>query len=414
MVRKRKRVEDASDTTRKFRDKRIDLSQSHSKLTTSKEDLAQVVEEMKLCRGAKDILRFKTLRHKKDEIKKRICRFEEQTEEKTMHKMMSEIDRLEEVDSSYIKERPKCMQTDNRLYPPVINKKNIFDVMRPGEEKKWKSLRAHKKRYSVMFNTSSVVTRTNHIDTCSKCCVDRIVDKESARSICPRCGNSRMFASHIFDTKEVEKNEGFATRQQSLSHMQKFSAQFERGYPPAPISVLEKLFIQYSKFHFHDPSKVQSCRTTQLMKKCTEIPKMFRRAPDRLTKELRGESIPEYTPQEINNLLNQRNRLRMPEEMKGDISKHKKSFNNQIYMRQFGRANNMEVSRLFPHAKTNKIHIERCRGLERECIIQQNRTERLPDICEEEKAKYLYYNPEDATTVHEDSGRESWLLRPFS
>jgi hypothetical protein len=155
--------------------------------------------------------------------------------------------------------------------------------------------------------------------------------------------------------------------------MKKFGAQYERGYPCASQAVLETMSVAYSKFHFHDPAKVQACRTTQLMKGMRDLPKVAKKAPDRLTRELKGEPVPEFSSTELSQLLNQRSRLRLPEEMGTDPLKHKKSFNNQIYMRQFGRANGKEQARLFPHAKTTKIHTERMRGLEKECELQREK-----------------------------------------
>lgn len=99
-----------------------------------------------------------------------------------------------------------------------------------------------------------------------------------------------------------------------------------------------------------------------------KIPSIYKRAPDRITKELTGASIPEFTDQELSQLLNQRNRLQIPEY--SDEKKVKKSFNNQIYMRQFGRANGREQARLFPQQKTNKIHRERTKSLEEESLSQ--------------------------------------------
>jgi len=181
-----------------------------------------------------------------------------------------------------------------------------------------------------------------------------------------------MFSSHIFDTKEIEKEESNNSKQQSITHMQKFSGQFERGFPPTPIPYLEALSIAYQKIHLHDPNKVQSCRTSQYLKSIREIPKLFKRAPDRISKELTCVGIPEFTSQELSCLLTQRNRLRSLDEWTDSKvnnqpnQKHRKSFSNASYFRQLGRANELEQARLFPHAKTSKIHTERTRDLETE------------------------------------------------
>jgi len=355
-------------------------------------ELQQVELSISECKGPENILKYKVLCKKKEALQLQIANLITKRSEKEMHEYMATIDKLEKTEaknttsSVLLKEVP----LDNRLHPPKPNRKNIFDVMSQRDSDKYKLLRAHQKRCAVLYsnntnntkNTNDTSTtgkpkneliRTNQIDTCVQCGVDRNVDKETAISVCPKCGSTRRFASHIFETKDSEKDESQTTRQQSLSHMQKFSAQFERGYPSTPIDVLEPIFLAYTKFHLHDPAKVQACRTSHLLKGLKHIPKVFKRAPDRLTKELKKESIPEYTSTQLSQLLNQRNRLRTPEEMSDDDKKHRKSFSNQIYMRQLGRANQMEQSRLFPHAKTTKIHMARTRAMEKECEIQKEK-----------------------------------------
>lgn len=356
-------------------------TQSHEKDKERLEkELVSTISTINNCIGPENILKCKVLTKKAEQLQTQLNNISSKRTEREMHEYMAMLDRLEKTsmrDSANNSNRQgqvKEIPLDNRLHPPKPNRKNIFDIMSQRDSDKWKLLRAHQKRYAVMFNVNNPIqSRSNQIDTCVKCGIDRNVDKETAISVCPKCGSTRRFASHIFETKDTEKDDTQATRQQSLSHMQKFSSQFERGYPSTPIDVLEPISVAYTKFHLHDPAKVQACRTSHLLKNLKDIPKVFKRAPDRLTKELKKESIPEYTSTQLSQLLNQRNRLRTPEEMSGDDKKHRKSFSNQIYMRQLGRANQMEQSRLFPHAKTTKIHMERTRAMERECEIQKEK-----------------------------------------
>jgi hypothetical protein len=355
--------------------RRLNQSPDKDKEKLEKE-LAGITLAMENCKGPENILKYKVLSKKAEQLQVQLNSISSKRSEKEMHEHMALLDRLEKTDFKTNRSNERTVKEiplDNRLHPPKPNRKNIFDIMSERDSDKWKLLRAHQKRYSVMFNSHQTKSRNNQIDTCHKCGVDRNVDKETAISVCPKCGSTRRFASHIFETKDTEKDDTQATRQQSLSHMQKFSSQFERGYPSTPIDVLEPISVAYTKFHLHDPAKVQACRTSHLLKSLKDIPKVFKRAPDRLTKELKKESIPEYTSTQLSQLLNQRNRLRTPEEMSGDDKKHRKSFSNQIYMRQLGRANHMEQSRLFPHAKTTKIHMERTRAMEQECEIQKEK-----------------------------------------
>lgn len=335
------------------------------------------------CQGSENILKYKVLTKKIQDKDLEIEQIKSKKHEKDMHAYMAMMDRLEKMPEHPGNQKLINRQEipfENRLHPPRPNRKNIFDTMTHRDAEKWKLMRTYKKRYAVLFSQEQPAGRINPVDVCQSCGVDRHVDKETAISVCPKCGSTRKFASHIFDTKDIEKDDGVTTKQQSLSHMQKFSSQFERGYPNTPIDILEPISVAYQKIHLHDPSKVQSCRTSHFLKSMREIPKVFKRAPDRLTKELKKESIPEYTSQELSLLLNQRNRLRTPEEMGEADQKHKKSFSNQIYLRQLGRCNGLEQSRLFMHAKTCKIHMERTRALEKECEIVREKLGNQPNM----------------------------------
>ena len=316
-----------------------------SKMTTCKDVICSLNKELDSCVGPNHILRFKVLTAKIVQERKTLESLTSGDNESRMHNLMIQIDQLEK-EHEPTRQTP-TMSITNRLYPPLAHKTNIFNSMTNGVKTRWQTLRAYKKRFSLMYD-KHMVERKNIIDYCADCGIDRIIDRESARSTCPQCGDCQVFASHIFDIKDMDRNEGVQTRNQSLTHMQKFMAQFERGYPCAPVSVLERLYIEFGKNHMHDPSKVNSCTTARLMKNCPNIHRTFKRAPDRISKELRADSIPEYSPEETARILNQRNRLRLPEEIHDPSSKNKKSYCNQIYLRQFGKSNNMPQSRLFP------------------------------------------------------------------
>jgi hypothetical protein len=269
---------------------------------------------------------------------------------------------------------------ESRLYPQLQGRVNLMNTMPARKAERWKLLRTAKKRLEVLTGEEYTkgnlpYSRVNDVDHCTKCGSDRLLDKETSNSVCSNaaCGDTQNFASHVCDVKDNDRDEHDAIRHQSLEHLKKFTDQYERGHPEATVEVLAKLSIPYNKIHFHDASKVQSCRTNLLMKTCRDIPKVFRRASDRLTKELKAESIPEYTGNQINQLLNQRKRLRMPDDQGADDHKQKKSFNNQIYIRQLGRANGMEQARLHFNAKTNKIHLQRVWTLEKECMNMEEK-----------------------------------------
>ena len=358
-----------------IREKRRHINRQDQLILHLKEQLIIKKNKLKECLGVESILRSKVLKTDIARLTLELERAQNDQDQKDMHRYMAMVDQLEKQSHTAPIRRQKEVLPCTRLLPPKPSKRSLFDMMTQQNADRWKLLRAHKKRYAVRFGQEGPSVRINPVDVCPDCGVDREVDRETAISVCPKCGTTRTFASHIIDTKDVEKDDNHTTRQQNQSHMQKFANQFERGYPCTPMSVLESVAVEYSKYHLHDPAKVQSCRTTQLLKGLKNLPKTFKKAPDRMTKELKRESIPEYTSAENSQLLNQRNRLRMPEEVSigpsGEEKKHKKSFSNQIYMRQLGRANRLEISRLFPHAKTLKIHMERTRAMEKECEMQK-------------------------------------------
>jgi hypothetical protein len=369
--------------TQLIKDKRRTVAQISDvdRISALMVDLQKQIDE---CVGVESILKCKVLRKKLHECQLQLEAARSKSEEHAMHTYMSKMDQLEKASASASStgskalEQKKVIPMTNRLHPPRANGRSMFDSMSDRDVKHWQLMRAHQKRFSMVYHQQQPAVRRNPIDTCEKCGLDRLVDKEMAITVCPKCGSNREFASHIFENKDVEKDETSNTKQQSLSHMQKFSAQFERGYPHTPIDMLEQVSVAYQKVHLHDPMKVQPSRTAQFLKQNPLITKVVRRAPDRLTKELKRESIPEYTSQELTLLLNQRNRLRTSDDLvEGGDKKHRKSFNNLMYMRQLGRANEFEQSRLYLQAKTYKIHTERTREMESECELTR---QQQPDM----------------------------------
>ena len=372
MVRKRSAKGSACDTA--IQKRRKQLCSADIRLEECRKEVERIEQQLGSCDGPRNILRHKVLTARLSQKRKEMDTIEHNTDEQQMHQLISQIDALEKQEVPQTNNN-KVIPTPNRLFPPTGKKQNVLGISAK-KDHQWQTIRAHKKRLSLLFDRD-IAERKNVIDTCIDCGVDMVVEKDTARMVCPACGDVRQFESHIFDVKDVDSDEGAQTRSQSLTHMQKFMAQFERGYPCASMSVLESLYIEYSRFHFHDPAKVQSCTTGKLMKNCNDIHRIYKRAPERISKELKAEGVPEYSQEETAQILNQRNRLRLPEEIHDLQSKNKKSYCNQIYLRQFGKSNDMPQSGLFTQAKTVKIHLERCRSLEAECIIQKEKQRRL-------------------------------------
>ncbi len=344
-----------------------------TQLSTCQALIQKWEEEQKTCFGPKDIIRYKMLIKKIKMEQKKIQDLQNNTLEKEIQELATYILKMKAIPSC-----EKLVIEPVRLYPGSGIKSSS------NKEQNKISLRGYEKRYALLTG-GTLEIRKNNVDMCTDCGINRIIDKENARCICPKCGDNRKLESHIFELKDSDKEEQSFQGDQSLSHLQKFSAQFEQGHPSAPKNVLEKICIEYNNIHTLDHTKVQSSRTSQFIKTTQNIPKVFRKSPDRLSKELISASIPEFTSQEINKLLNQRAQLRSIN-ISEPVQKTKKSYTNPIYMRQFGLANNMPQSSLFLHAKTNKIHLDRTRNLEEECLIQANKKTKVnPELCWELK-----------------------------
>lgn len=366
---KRKRPVVSRFTQERLSEKKTTLLTHVFSVTDLKKKIEHAQKELQQCRQVEDILKYKTLSRNIGLWQKKLQELQEHDIEQEMNQEMTILQELERQNkmkhSRKVKEEKKKIKPWHRLYPPQPSQRSMFDVMSTKKGDLWSRHRAYRKRFALLFGKDIQARRMN-VDRCDHCGSRRSVDKELDYAVCGTCSRVVNFGSHIFDTKDVERDDLNKTRmQQSLEHMQKFGEQFERGHPNAPPETLEQLSVAYRRFHFRDPAKVQSSRTAALSKKCPDMPKVFKRAPERLTKVLKGEAIPEYTPEEFSQLLDQRNRLHLPE--LGDDSKQKKSYSNLIYMRQFGRANGMEQSRLFQHARTNNVHVERLKELEKEC-----------------------------------------------
>jgi Fe-S cluster biosynthesis and repair protein YggX len=211
----------------------------------------------------------------------------------------------------------------------------------------------------------SLVGPSKNMDICKTCRVERIVEKELARTVCPRCGDLKNFASHIFTSTDSESynHRPKKPHHQSIAHMQKFLAQYSDAYEGTPIDIFATLYSKYMSIHSHDPQKATSTRTRQFLVEegCGPV---FSKFGDRILREIRGEPVPEYSTTQINFLLEQRLKMANNSENEEiEDEKENNSFGNQIYTRFIGKMNGMEQSRLFPQAKTNEIHQRRIRQL---------------------------------------------------
>jgi len=146
--------------------------------------------------------------------------------------------------------------------------------------------------------------RFHSMDVCSECQSDLIVDRELAKKVCRTCARPSRFALELFDAcEDAEAHNVHVEGAQSNLH--KFLAQLEKGTAPAPQNVLSALAGEFSKFHVADTSKVTAGRTQQMLKQCAAVPRTYRQAPQRITRELVGAAVPEFTYTELQSLQTQ-------------------------------------------------------------------------------------------------------------
>ena len=326
------------------------------------------------CMGPNEIIKMKMLQKKITSELKSIKELEE----------ISETTNLREL-GSYISQLKMQVETNNIVKPsrlfPIDNTIKTTNII------KTKNVRAHEKRFALLSG-SFLRPRQNLVDICLIHNVNRVIDKESSRRICPKCGSSLKFESHIFDIKDSDKDETVSPMTQSLTHMQNFGSQFEIGHPSANMETLEKMYLAYSKIHTLDHSKSMSARTVQFLKTIPDIPAIFKKAPERLTRELKADPIPEFTSNQINELLNQRLQLKISDEIDSETQKIKKSYNNLIFFKHLGLANGFDNCRIFANAKTQTVYNQRC------CNLETMMLEHQANVGEKDK--------------------ELWTLKPFS
>ncbi len=329
-------------------------------------------QEMLRCVGPVCMLAYRTLEMEVAQIERTIARLEARSDKQ--YELMAKLDQMEKKVRGNRRpfDRKKRMPMNVRLVPrataaPV----SLMLAAAQGADDPRK--RAYLKQLEILRSDAvdakhKRLVRTNNVDTCPVCKVDMAVDKETAIVTCPMCGQTKTFASHIFDAKEAEAAANAKKSRQGRSHMTKFTSQFSCGYTSPPIRDLELARIAYDKVHLHDPEKVQSSQTARLVRSLP-ISAASKRASDRLTRHLKADSIPEYSPTEISKILNLREQLKNTAgaDGKGEAAKQKKSFSNQIYLRQIAQARGMAQGKLHANAKTPKIHTHRTYVMEEEC-----------------------------------------------
>ena len=120
----------------------------------------------------------------------------------------------------YVESGRRLQDIQSKTMTPQYNKRRrssaVVSHVFSGDHEDRLSMRRCEKQRSLLANRKSS-PRLNSIDYCDKCNVERIVTRECANMVCPRCGTSSFFAAHILDTKESEDNKKKTTASNPLT-----------------------------------------------------------------------------------------------------------------------------------------------------------------------------------------------------
>lgn len=361
MARKRKQKETPKlllDNVELYKSKRLCAEQRTSQIEKRIQEINSLIKN---ARGPEMILTVKIWNKELDTLKNELIEIK-----KDCSNMYDQINAIKLLDKK-IEEYNNTNETVtgmNRLLPV----KHLNGYMPPSVSLRelQSAKRAQEKRMELLYPTASATSRQLNQDKCTMCGDVRHVDKEVATSVCLTCGTAYTFATHIFEMKDFDKDEDETIRQHNLSYMQRYIEQFKRGVPQTSRPILESLATSYMNIHVMDSAKVQNSQTLNYAKK------LKLGLTDRITKELKGEPIPEFSQDEIATIINQRVALQPRDPITEEIV-DKKSFRNDMYIRHLGRANKIEQSRLIPYAKTANTQNTRIRDIETLCELQKSR-----------------------------------------
>lgn len=343
-----------------------------SRVVHLEERIAQCQQALSRCQGPEDILKSKVLARDLSQLQDELGSLQLQHSSNVDRGQLIFYDAHKHSDER-TGARDKTTYTQSRLYPININrhKKHSLESMSLATLQKRRFERSTH-MWDSFLRGSTLEPRVDAVDTCITCGVDKSVDKETSHSTCTSCGASERFCGYIFDVTDVEKTETRSSTQktQSIIHLKKYSAQFERGFPAVPLPVLDRLSAEYNRTrHVMTTSIVNNGKTHQILRSLgSEVPRPHRSAVERVSKEIKCEPIPEFSQQELAEIWKCRSEIVSGGESDQTTVNTKKSFNNQMYMRQFGKSCSLPQSRLFPQAKTNKIHYDRNRSLESDML----------------------------------------------
>jgi hypothetical protein len=334
-------------------------------------------------------------KRKSNKVKKCITALTEADIKKTTLAIQKKIDKCDHNRKLVLKKkltkflkRHEVVEEDDEEEIRKIETLLTFDELKQND-KNINGTRLFPKRNkdSIKFQNGTIMNRMSHVkrcdvrkikkgerkniykkdmDFCGFCNGRRVLRWDIARSVCVQCHASVPFPKHVYESRDAERVTHNRNQHTKLGHLRKHCKQYERNFPLIPVHILEQTSIS----HFQNGVFGASIQPTTTEKYLNEAkaPSIFRKSSDRVTRSLRADPTPEYSPDELKLILYQRGKLR-PDQI-NNVEKHRKSLNNTFFMRHLGCMNNMRQSTLFQHSRTPRIHHHQIDSFHKQCDKQ--------------------------------------------
>lgn len=209
------------------------------------------------------------------------------------------------------------------------------------------------------------------VDKCERCHVNRIFERADAWAVCPLCADRKPLATFVLEMKDQDKDDKEEARERKCTNIQRFMYQFERNFPKVPDELLDQLALAYQSIHHHDWNKITTTHSERFLKHMPQFG-WWRKATERLTRELIGKPIAEFSNQEITNLLIRFRKLKVAEDFP-DMGEaiQRRHLNTHHIVRHLGTPLYPQA-RLFRTGKNRTSHEQTVRSIE--CEIEQPET----------------------------------------
>jgi hypothetical protein len=271
----------------------------------------------------------------------------------------------------------------SRLYP-LATLPLEFEVTTPKQQKE----RASQLKAAWM-NHEQLPSLQYEVGTCLHCFGTCYMNRKKSEMCCRRCATSKSVISSLVLRREYDRDESMSLvnvpgTAVMMNNMKKFGEQWSSGFTPFSQDILEFMYQQYRIFsHTTDPCRVQASRTCKLIDESKKVLKTWSMQPgkikslrnllnsvDRLTKELKGDGIPEFQPKDLDLIYHVRKSLGPLDN--DDDKDGKKTLSNAFFFRQIARIHGLGQGRLFQHVKTRQIFLKQSRVLEKALLDHDN------------------------------------------